>query len=189
MIGPSDIKRGILLDMDGAPWLVVDCQTQTPSARGASTITKVKVRNLKTGQVLSKSFRGGEVLETADCERRAVQYLYQDETNYCFMDEESYDQFFLGADTLGDDVGYLTEGLSLRSLLYNGEAITVELPNTVDLEIVDTAPAIKGATAQAQLKPATLSTGIQISVPPYLTTGETIRVDTRTGKFVERVRD
>jgi elongation factor P len=188
MIGPSDIKRGILLDIDGAPWLVLDVQTQSPSARGAATITKVKVRNLRTGQVLTRSYRSGEVVETADCERRAVQYLYQDGDNFCFMDEETYEQFLLGADVLGDDAGYLTEGLRLRSLLYNGEAIAVELPNTVDLEVVDTAPAIKGATAQAQPKPATLSTGIQVSVPPYLTTGEIVRVDTRTGKFVERVR-
>ena len=189
MISPSDIKRGVLLDIDDAPWVVVDCQTQTPSARGASTITKVKVRNLKTGQVLSKSYRGGEMIETADCEKRPVQYLYQDGEQYHFMDEESYEQFALAAETLGESTGYLTEGLVVRSMLYKESVINVELPNTVDLEVIDTAPALKGATAQAQLKPATLSTGIQVNVPPYLTTGEKIRVDTRTGKFVERVRD
>jgi len=189
MISPSDIKRGTLLDADGAPWVVLDVSTQTPSARGASTITKVKLRNLKTGQVLTKSFRGGENLETADCERRPVQFLYREGDRFTFMDEENYDQFALDLDTLGDDAGYLTEGLSLRSMLYNGEVINIELPNTVDLEVIETAPTLKGATAQAQLKPATLETGLQVQVPPYLATGERIRVDTRTGKFVERVRD
>jgi elongation factor P len=188
VIGPSDIKRGMLLDLDDAPWQVVEVSTHTPSARGASTITKVKVRNLKTGQFLSKSFRGGDTIATADCEKRQVQYLYQDGEHYVFMDEENYEQFALDADKLGDSVGFLTEGLTVRSLSYQDEVITVELPNTVDLEVTETAPTIKGATAQAQLKPATLETGIQVMVPPYLATGERIRVDTRTGKFVERVR-
>lgn len=188
MIGPSDIKRGLLLDIDDAPWLVMDVSSQSPSARGASTITKAKVRNLKTGQVMTKSFRGGESIETADCERRPVQFLYIDGDHFVFMDEESYDQFPLDREVLGDAVGFLTEGLVVRSLAYNDLVFTVELPNTVDLEITETAPSIKGATAQAQLKPATLQTEIQVMVPPYLSTGEIIRVDTRTGKFVERVR-
>ncbi|MDJ0764560.1 MAG: elongation factor P [Myxococcota bacterium] len=189
MINASDMKRGVLLDLDGAPWQVIDCSFQTPSARGASTLTKVKIKNLKTGQVLNKSYRGGEMLATADCEKRACQFLYQDGEGYVFMDEETYDQFTLGEDVLGDGAGYLTEGLAVRSMLYNGAVINVELPITVDLSVTDTAPAIKGATAQAQLKPATLETGIQIMVPPYLTAGEKIRVDTRDGRFVSRVND
>ncbi len=189
MINSSDMKRGVLLDLDGAPWQIIDCAFQTPSARGASTITKIKIKNLKTGNVLSKSYRGGEMIPTADCEKRSVQFLYKDGDDYAFMDEENYDQFTLPSEILGDGAGYLTDGLNVRSLLYNGDVINVELPNTVDLEVTDTAPAIKGATAQAQLKPATLETGIQILVPPYLTIGEKIRVDTREGKFVSRVND
>jgi len=104
------------------------------------------------------------------------------------MDQGNYEQFTLLAEALGDGVGYLTDGLELGSLLYNGEVLTVELPVTVELLVVDTAPAIKGATAQAQLKPATLETGIEVLVPPYLTTGERIKVDTRDGRFVERVK-
>lgn len=188
MISVSDIKRGVLLDIDGAPWQVIDVAVQTPSARGASTLTKVKVKNLITGQVLNKSYRGGEMVELADCEKRKVQFLYATDDEYAFMDEETYDQFTLTADSIGDSAGFLTEGLSVRSVLYNGGVINVELPNTVDLEITDTAPAIKGATAQAQLKPAELETGIQVLVPPYLTTGEKIRVDTRNNKFIERVK-
>lgn len=189
MIGPSDVKRGILLELDEAPWLVLDVSTQSPSARGAATITKAKVRNLITGQVLTKSFRSGESIETAEVERRPVQYLYSDGDEFVFMDEESYDQISLMRETLGDLVGYLLDGMSARSMLYNGDVISIELPNTVDLEITETTPNIKGATAQAQLKPATVETGIQVMVPPYLSTGEKIRVDTRTGKFVERARE
>ncbi len=189
MINSSDIKRGVLLDLDGAPWQVIDCSFQTPSARGASTLTKIKIKNLKTGHVLNKSYRGGEMIPTADYEKRAVQFLYKDGDDYVFMDEETYDQFSLSTEILGDGAGFLTEGLQVRSLLYNGDVINVELPMTVDLEVTDTAPAIKGATAQAQLKPATVETGIQIMVPPYLTTGEKIRVDTRDGRFVSRVND
>jgi elongation factor P len=184
----SDITRGTLLDLDGAPWLVVEVSTQAPSARGGNTLTRVKARNLRTGQLQSRSFRSGDLVEEASCERRPTQYLYRDGDAYQFMDEESFEQFSLDADQLGDAAGYLTEGLVIRALLYRDEVINVELPNTVDLEVVETVPTIKGATATAQAKPATLSTGLQVMVPPYLSAGEVIRIDTRTGKFIERIR-
>lgn len=189
MISSSDIKKGVILEQDGAPWQVLEVSVQTPSARGAATYVKAKVRNLVTGQVLARSFRGGEMLEEADCEKRKVQFLYRDSDEYHFMDEQSYDQFHLDQETLGEATQYLLENLSVRSMLYNGQVINVELPNTVDLTVAETAPSIKGATAQAQLKPAKVSTGLVVSVPPYIEQGETIRVDTRTGKFVSRVND
>ena len=188
MIDANDLKRGVVLEIDGDPWAVIDCAFQTPSARGASTIAKIKVRNLRTGNVLGKSYRGGEMLAEADCEKRPVQLLYRQGDEFVFMDEETYDQFSLDRETLGSAAGFMTDGLKMRSLLHNGEVLSVELPNTVDLEVVETAPAMKGATAQAQLKPATLETGLEISVPPYLTSGERVRVDTRNGRFVERVK-
>ena len=189
MINVSDMKRGIILDIDGAPWQVIDCAFQTPSARGASTITKIKIKNLKTGHVLNKSYRGGEMLNEADCEKRGVQFLYKDGDEFVFMDDENYDQFNLPNEALGDSGGYLTEGLGVRSLLYNGSVINVELPLSVELVVTETAPAIKGATAQAQLKPATLETGLEVMVPPYLTSGEKIKIDTRDGRFVGRVNE
>jgi len=188
MISSSDLKRGMMLEMDGAPWSILDCQFQTPSARGASMIVKVKVRNLKTGAVLTKSFRGGEMVEEADCEKRPVQYLYRQDDEFVFMDEETYDQFTLTTEVLGDAPGYMLEGMQVRSLLHNGEVFSVELPNNVELEVVECAPNIKGATAQAQMKPATLETGLEIQVPPYLESGEKVRVDTRDGRFIERVK-
>lgn len=189
MINSSDMKRGILLDLDGAPWQILDCAFQTPSARGASTLTKIKIKNLKTGQVLNKSYRGGEMVPTADCEKRQVQFLYKDGDDHVFMDQENYDQFNLSSETLGEAAGFLIEGLEVRSMLYNGSVINIELPNTIDLEVIETAPALKNATAQAQLKPAILETGIEVQVPPYLTTGEKVRIDTRDGRFVSRVND
>jgi elongation factor P len=188
MISSSDLKRGVLLEIDGDPWQVIDCTFQTPSARGASTLTKAKVRNLKTGAVLQKTWRGGEMMQEADCEKRPVQFLYRDDEGFVFMDQESYEQFTLGADALAESAGYLTEGLECRSMLHNGVVFTVELPNTVELQVVECAPCIKGATAQAQLKAAKLETGLEIQVPPYLESGERVRVDTRDGRFVERVR-
>jgi elongation factor P len=185
MINSSDMKRGVMIELDGDPWQVIDCAFQTPSARGASTLTKIKIKNLKSGAVLAKSYRGGEMLQEADCERRPVQYLYKDaDGGFVFMDQESYDQFTLGADVLGDAAGFLTEGLECRSMLHNGQVINVELPNTVEITVVECVPYIKGATAQAQLKPGKLETGIEIQVPPYLEPGEKIRVDTRDGRFI-----
>ena len=188
MIGATEIKRGDILDIDGAPWEVTDVAVQTPSARGASMLVKVKTRNLRSGQSLARTYRGNETVEVADCEKRPGQFLYRQDDEFVFMDLGNYEQFTLRRATLGDAAGYLSDGLELRALLYNGEVLTVELPVTVELEVVDTAPAIKGATAQAQLKPARLSTGIEVLVPPYLTTGERIKVDTRDGRFVERAR-
>ncbi len=189
MIGATEIKRGDILDIDGAPWEVVDVAVQTPSARGASMLVKVKTRSLRTGQSLARTYRGNETVDVADCEKRPVQFLYRQDEEFHFMDQASYEQFTLTAATLGDAAGYLTDGLELRSLLYNGDVLTVELPVIVELRVVETAPAIKGATAQAQLKPATVETGIEVLVPPYLTAGEKIKVDTRDGRFVERVKE
>ncbi len=188
MIAATEIRRGEILDLDGAPWAVTEVAVQTPSARGASLLVKIKARNLRTGQTLARTLRGSETVATADCEKRPVQFLYRQDEELIFMDQASFEQFVLQAEALGDSAGYLTDGLELRSLLYNGQVLTVELPLSVELRVVDTAPPIKGATAQAQLKPATLETGLEILVPPYLTVGEKVKVDTRDGHFVERVK-
>ena len=129
------------------------------------------------------------MVPTADCEKRPVQFLYKDGDDFVFMDQGNYDQFTLSREALGNDWGFLIDGLEMRSLLYNGQVIAVELPVTVDLEITETAPALKNATAQAQLKSAMLETGVEIQVPPYLKTGEKIKVDTRDGRFVSRSGD
>lgn len=184
----TDISRGDILHMDGDPWQVTEIASQTPSARGAAMMVKAKLRNLRTGQGLQKSWRGGETVATAEVERRGVQFLYGQGDEYVFMDLGSYDQVSLDANAVGDAKSYLIENIELKAMWFEGRVIALELPMTVDLAVTDTAPAMKGATAQAQLKPATVETGVQVLVPSYIETGEKIRVDTRDGRFVERVR-
>jgi elongation factor P len=189
MIGVGELKRGqrILIDQD--PFVILDLHVQSPSARGASSLTKLKVRNLRTGQVLDKTFRGGDKLDEPNLELRAVQYLYQDGDGYHFMDTQSYDQFALAADELGDVVGYLKDGMEgIRSVVFNDRVISIDLPNTVVLRVAETAPAMRGATAQDQKKPAKLETGLEILVPSYLESGELVQVDTREARFVGRAK-
>lgn len=190
MIEVSKFKRGQCIVYKDAPMIIVDVQFSTPTARGASTIAKTKLRNLLTGQLISDSIRTGDKFDEVDLERRPASFLYSDGTGYHFMDAESFDQFEISGDDLGDTAGYLKDGLEgITSMRIDGNVVSVELPNTVDLEVVETDPVIKGATAKAQLKRAKLETGIEVQVPPYLEVGERVRIDTRDGHFVERVKD
>ena len=189
MIEVSDFKKGVCIRHKGAPMMVVDVTFSTPTARGANVIAKTRLRNLLTGQLVSESIRDGERFEEVDHEQREVTYLYSDGSRWHFMDAKSFEQFDLGPDELGEKVGFLKDGVEgLRAILVEGRIVDIALPNTVDLEVTEADPAIKGATAQAQLKRAVLETGIAVQVPSYVTAGETIRVDTRDGHFVERVR-
>jgi elongation factor P len=189
MISTGDFKRGLRIEIEGDPYLILDLHVQTPSARGASSLSKVKVRNLRTGQVLDKTFRGGDKVAEPNLELRPVQFLYSDGEGYHFMDAQSYDQFTLTGDDLGDAAGYLKEGLEgIRSVVFNGQVISVDLPTTVVLRVTETNPALKGASAQAQTKPATLETGLVIQVPSYLESGELVQVDTREARFIARAK-
>ena len=189
MISTADFKRGVRILIDGDPYSITDVAVQSPSARGASSISKIKVRNLRTGQVLEKSFRGGDKVDEANLEFKAVQFLYSDGDDCHFRDTASYEQFSLTAEALGA-AGFLKEGLEgIRSMVMGEEVLGVDLPNTVNLLVTETAPSIKGATAQAQTKPATLETGVEIQVPAYLETGELVQVDTRESRFISRVKN
>jgi elongation factor P len=189
MIDASEFKRAQRILLEGDPYVILDVRFQSPSARGASTLVKARVRNLRTGNVFDRTFKASDRLEEPDLELRPVQYLYQDADGYHFMDSASYEQFALGADELGDDAGYLVDGLEgLRSVVFNGRVMSVALPQTVVLRIRETEPVLKGATAQAQTKSATLETGLVIQVPPYLEADEAVQVDTREGRFVGRAR-
>ena len=190
MIESGNLKRGDCIVYKGAPVTVTEVTFSTPSARGAGVMVKTKMRNLLTGAGLTETLRTGERFDEPDLEQHPCSFMYSDGTRWHFMDETTYDQFDLGADDLGDDVGYLRDGLEgMRAMVLDGSVVSITLPMTVDLVVTETDPAIKGATAKAQLKAATLETGKVIQVPPYLTTGERIRVDTRDGHFVERVKD
>lgn len=160
-----------------------------PSATIArSLLVKGKIRNLRTGPTLSKTWRGGETAQGADVEYRTAQYLYRQGDDFVFMDLASYEQVTLDAAQVGEAAAYMVENVEVRTLHFHERVIGLSLPMTVDLSVHETAPAIKGATAQAQLKPATVETGAQAVVPAYVESGERIRVDTRDGHFVQRVR-
>jgi elongation factor P len=188
VVNVTELKRGDILEIDGDPWQVSEVVSQTPSARGASMLVKGKLKNLRTGQSLARTWRGGEVVTTADVETRAAQFLYRQGDQFFFMDIGSYEQIALDAGQVGEAAGYMLENLELRTIVFQERVIALNLPTTVELTVQETAPAIKGATAQAQLKPATLETGLQVQVPPYIEAGERIRVDTRDARFVERAR-
>jgi len=189
VITVNDFKRGLRILLENDPYVILDVHAQSPSARGAATITKLKVRNLRTAAVFERSFRGSEKLEQPDLEFRPVQFLYKDDEGYHFMDTGSYDQIALTAEEVGDGAGFLKDGLDdIRSVVFNGKVISVDLPNTVILRVEETSPSIKGGTAQAQTKPALLETGITIQVPSYMESGEDIVVDTRDSRFISRAK-
>ncbi|HEB55935.1 MAG TPA: elongation factor P-like protein YeiP, partial [Gammaproteobacteria bacterium] len=160
---------------------------KSPSSRGASTLYKIRFNNLQTGQKLDESYKGDDMLKLADCLRTQVQYSYKEGDIYTFMNMEDYSQYSLNGDDLDNQLDYLSDGLEgITALLMDGNILAIELPQSVSLEIVETAPAIKGATASGRTKSASLATGLEIQVPEYLESGEIIKVNTSTGKFISR---
>ncbi len=182
----NDLKRGQVILLDKSPCLVLDTSSQSPSARGGSTLIKTKYRNLLTGQVLEKAFKGGDRVDAADFEKRKGQFLYADGENGVFMDLENYEQYELGDEIYGPVKGYLHDGAELVLGVFEGQVVSLEPPMIVELLVTETAPAIKNATAQAQTKEAMLETGLRIQVPSYLENDERVKVDTRECRFVSR---
>jgi elongation factor P len=166
MITTSDFKRGIVIQIEGAPCLIIDVTFQSPSARGANTMVKTRYRNLITGQVLDKTFRSGDKLEEADFERHKGQFLYADGGRGVFMDLETYEQFEQDAEGFGPIAPFLLDGAEVQLGLFQGRLVNIDLPLTVELEVVETAPVLKNATATAQTKEAVMQTGLKLQVPP-----------------------
>lgn len=183
----KDLKRGTIIDFDGVPHAVKTIDCKSPSSRGASTYYKIRYNNLQTGAKRDESHKADDMLVEADCLRTKVSFSYMDGENYVFMDDEDYSQHSLSGEDLGDQAAYITEGQSeITALLLEGNIIGVELPSTVTLEVMETAPRLKGASATNRNKPATLSTGLEVQVPEYLEVGEMIKVHTQTGEFLSR---
>ena len=187
MVPAKDFKRRMVVDIDGSPHMIEHIQVQSPSARGAATLYKVKARNLKTRSKVDKSFKGTDCLNEASFERRPVEYLYRDPDGYHFMDAMDYNQFALKPEDVEDFVPYMTENMvGVEALLVDDEVIGIEIPETVELKIIDTAPGVKGNSATGRTKPATLSTGHVIQVPEHLDSGVTVKVKTDTGEYLGR---
>ena len=187
LVGANELKRKALIEVEGQPFAVVEVFHASPTARGATTMVRTRLRNLLTGAVLEKSFRSGEKFAEPDVALAPASFLYADAGGFHFMDEETYEQLMLMGEAVGDDRGYLKEGLRLQILKYNGEAVSVELPQYVELTVVRTEPGVSGDRAAGRdLKPATLETGLEARVPLFIKEGETVRVNTQTGEVAGR---
>lgn len=180
----TELKPGRAITIDGVPYLILSSQFGRKSQSKANMQTKLK--NLKTGAVIAKNFQGSEMVEPAEIGYRHVQYLYGDGESFTFMDLNSYDQFTLQAETVGDTAQYLVEGGELDAMVFEENPIGIRLPPTVDLKVKETMPGVRGDTATGGTKPATLESGLTVNVPLFIEEGDVIRVNTETGEYRER---
>jgi len=184
-IGYGELKKGMAIDLEGEPHLVVEYERSKMQQR-APTL-RVRLRSIKSGRVVDRSFSGFDVkFKSASVERRTAQFIYSEDDLYYFMDQKTFDQFPLSVIQLGDDIKYLVEQIEVELILHEGIPIAVELPITVDMKIIETGPSFKGDTAQGGTKPATLETGLTISVPLFLDIGQIVKVDTRSSDYISR---
>jgi elongation factor P len=182
MYSTADFRTGLKIELDGKPFIVVEFLHVKPGKGGAFVRTKLK--NMITG--LEKTFRAGEKVAPPNIQEKEMQYLYQDKDEFCFMDTETFDQIFLTAEQLKDNRLFLKENTNVKVLIYNERIMDIELPNFVDLKIVQTEPGIKGNTVTGGSKPATLESGGVIQVPLFVNIGDIVRVDTRSKEYIER---
>ncbi|MGH9944003.1 MAG: elongation factor P [Pyrinomonadaceae bacterium] len=187
LIGANELKRKMLITVENQPYTVLEVFFASPTARGAATMVRTRLRQLLTGEVLEKSFKTGEKFAEPDVQLVPVTYLYADGAGFHFMDETSYEQFALGEEQVGDDRFYLKENTSAQVLKYNGEPASLELPQFVELAVVETEPGMRGDTAAGgATKHAKLETGLGVRVSLFIKEGEVVRVNTETGEFAGR---
>ena len=183
-IQATRMKKGMLIKIDQDLFRVLELQHVTPgNLRG---FVRVKFRNIRSGTLSDQKLRSEDSVERATLDEREMQYLYQDGDDYYFMDTSSYEQIHISSEALGESVNYLKAEMTIQVEFYGTEPVGIELPVTVDLKVTDTAPGIKGATASAQVKPATLETGLVVQVPPFVNPGDSVRVSTETGEYLSR---
>lgn len=183
-ISTADFRTGLTIEYDGGIFQIIEFQHVKPGKGGA--FVRSRLRNLRTGAVIDKTFRAGERMEQAVIRRNPMQYLYRAGDDYVFMDMETFDQISLGADAVGEGVKYLKPDMEVSIISFEEETLGVELPNTVELAVSETDPGLRGDTASGGSKPATLETGAVVTVPLFISEGDLIRVDTRSGKYLER---
>jgi elongation factor P len=183
-IQATKLRKGMLFKLDKDLFRALDVQHVTPgNLRG---FVRVKARNIRSGTLADNKLRSEDLVERATLDERAMQYMYNDGADYYFMDTDTFEQIHISNEALGDSVNYLLAEMVIQVEFYGSEPVGIELPQTVDLVVQDTTPAIKGATASAQLKPATLETGLIVQVPPFVNIGDKIRVSTDTGEYLAR---
>jgi elongation factor P len=185
MISTGELRKGVAIELDGDLWQILDYH-HIKMGRGSAQV-RITLRNIKRGQTVERSFQAGTKWPRAQMDRRPVQFLYRDGDDFHFMDTDTYDQFILTAAQLEDAVNYLKDGMTVDRTSYQGETIGIELPVTVDLAVRETEPGFAGDTQTGARKPATTETGLVVQVPIFVSEGDTIRVDTRTGEYQTRV--
>ncbi|MFZ5688143.1 MAG: elongation factor P [Bacillota bacterium] len=184
MISTNDFRTGLTIEVDGDIFLVVDFQHVKPGK--GSAFVRSKLKNIRTGAVVERTFNAGEKLPKAHIERRQMQYLYPEGDNYVFMDTETYEQISLNKENIGAGLKYLKDNMNIYVLFYQGQSFGVELPNSVELRVVETEPGIRGDTATGATKSATLETGAVVQVPLFINVGDVLLIDTRTGDYIKR---
>lgn len=185
-VSTAEFRNGLKLEIEGEPYIVVEFQHVKPGKGGAFVRTKMK--SLKTGNVIDRTFRSGEKVNTPELEERTMQYLYAADKDRVFMDTTNYEQITMNEAQLGENLNYLKENMEIKVLYHKGRPINVDIPMFVELMIARTEPGVRGDTASGGSKPATLETGAVVKVPFYLNEGEIVKIDTRTGTFIERVK-
>ena len=184
MYTSADLRKGLKIIIDGEPYAIIAFDFSKPGKGQA--LYRTKLKNLITGLTMDRTYRPGDTFEPAQLEERRMQYLYKESTSYHFMDTQSYEQFVITEEALGDAKNFIKENMEVEVLLFNDRAIGVDLPNFVDLRVIKTDPWLKGDTTGRDFKPATVETGYELRVPPYIEEGEWITIDTRTGDFSSR---
>ena len=187
MLTTKDFRKNLKIEIDGEPFVIVTCQHVKPG-KGVAFV-KTRIKSLIDGHVENENFRSGDKVDAPNLESRDMQYLYKEEHHYIFMDNETYEQVRLGEESVKEALPFLKDNLELRVLFHNGNPINVDMPTFVNLDVTKTEPGFAGDTSQGATKPATLETGHEVDVPLYMEIGETVRVDTRTGEYVERVNN
>jgi elongation factor P len=185
MYDTSDLRKNLKIQLDGEPYVVIDAQFVKPGKGGA--FTRTRMRNMITGNVIDKTFRSGEKLEPADLNEQKMQYLYADDM-YHFMDTETYEQLEFTEEQVGEARRFLKENIEVDVLFFNNRPIGITLPIFIEVEVTETEPGIKGDTASGATKPAVVATGAKLQVPLFVNEGDVIKVDTRTGEYIERVK-
>lgn len=188
MFQTTDLKKGLKIELEGKPFVIIKSDHTNPGK--GSAFVKARLKNLETGAVIERTFKSGVTTGATkpDLDDKEVEYMYDDPEGFNFMDQNNYETIHLTKDQVGDEAGYLQEGIVLKVLFYKNKPISIELPNFVNLKIQETDPGLKGDTAQGGTKQAIMETGLQVNVPLFIQQGEVIKIDTRTGEYVERVK-
>ncbi|HDM09810.1 MAG: elongation factor P [Deltaproteobacteria bacterium] len=187
MYTASDLRKGLKIQLDGEPYIIIDFEFSKPGKGQA--LYRCKLKNMMTGVIIDRTYRSGDTFQPADLEERTMQFLYSQENEYCFMDVQTYDQVFLNEDQVGDGKNFLTDNLEVQILFFGDKPIGITLPNFVDLTVTKAEPWAKGDSVAGDTKPVTVETGYVLRVPPFVNEGDRITIDTRTGEYVTRVKD